>query len=220
MISHSPVSYFADGRALDLAIYSDPVAGAGALKDVVILYGKNGSIRNNCVVNELKHNLEMVAWHLQRGHIQAARIGLRTFKLTVNIMNRLRIVSPWAKGKLIYLTDGLLDAIQNHYAKELVADLNGNLPAEFELSQNYPNPFNPQTEIAYALPQNSDVRLSIYDILGQEIKVLVQGQENAGAKTVIWDGTNATGDKVSSGTYFYRLQAGDFNQTKKMSLMK
>ena len=90
----------------------------------------------------------------------------------------------------------------------------------FELYENYPNPFNPETEISYDLPNDSWVRLSVYNISGQKVKTLVDRFEAAGHKTVTWDGRNQEGDRVGSGVYFYRLEAGDFAATKKMVLIQ
>ena len=95
-----------------------------------------------------------------------------------------------------------------------------NLPGSFALSQNYPNPFNPETQIAYVLPEGSDVNIEIYDLLGQRVKTLVDGYQSAGNHTVIWNGCDDYGKTVSSGIYFYKMKAGDFVETKKMSLMR
>ncbi len=94
------------------------------------------------------------------------------------------------------------------------------LPTVFSLEQNYPNPFNPSTTLKYALPTNADVRLEIYNVLGQLVKVLVDADQTAGFKTAIWDGTNQYGEKVASGIYIYRIKAAEFVQSKKMILMK
>jgi len=83
------------------------------------------------------------------------------------------------------------------------------------LEQNYPNPFNPSTTIRYQLPVASEVKLEVYDVLGKKIATLVNERQSAGSYQVVW---NASG--LSSGTYFYRLQAGTFTQTKKMILVK
>jgi hypothetical protein len=94
------------------------------------------------------------------------------------------------------------------------------IPDEFALQQNFPNPFNPTTAIAYTLKENSRVSLKIYNTLGQLVKTLVNSQQEAGVKTVQWDGTNEVGARVASGMYLYRLEANNFVQTKKMVLMK
>jgi len=88
------------------------------------------------------------------------------------------------------------------------------LPKTFSLFQNYPNPFNPITEIKYALPKDCYVRLEIYNILGQKVVSLVDGEQKAGYKMARWDASS-----FSSGIYFYRLQAGDFVKTRKMVLL-
>ena len=94
------------------------------------------------------------------------------------------------------------------------------VPNQFELAQNYPNPFNPGTTIRYALPYQAEVRLEIYNALGQLVKVLVNKSQTAGIKTVNWNGTNQFGEPVSSGVYLYRLKAGNHIQTRKMMLLK
>jgi len=89
------------------------------------------------------------------------------------------------------------------------------LPTHYALSQNYPNPFNPSTTIRYELPKASQVNLSVYDMLGREVSVLVNERREVGVHKVKFDGSY-----LSSGVYFYRLQAGDFVQTKKFVLSK
>ncbi|KPL03278.1 MAG: hypothetical protein AMJ73_07490 [candidate division Zixibacteria bacterium SM1_73] len=94
------------------------------------------------------------------------------------------------------------------------------LPQEFSLSQNYPNPFNPQTSIDYALPQNTHVKLTVYNILGERVKVLVDEYQTAGYKSATWDGKDEKGEDVASGVYFYRLETEEFLKVKKMLLIK
>ena len=94
------------------------------------------------------------------------------------------------------------------------------LPRDFNLSQNYPNPFNPQTVIEYALPRDSRINIVVYNVLGQMVKVLKNEWEEAGYKSVAWDGTNQSGQEVGTGIYFYKITAGDFVKTKKMVLLK
>ena len=91
----------------------------------------------------------------------------------------------------------------------------GELPSTFELAQNYPNPFNPATTIEYSLPKAANVLLVIYNLRGAEVARLVDADQQAGYKKVIWNASN-----VASGVYFYRLRAGDFVQTKKLVLLK
>jgi len=93
-------------------------------------------------------------------------------------------------------------------------------PTNYSLSQNYPNPFNPSTIINYSLPTNSLVRLVIYDLLGREVKTLINSEKNSGTYQVQWNGDNNFGSKVSSGTYIYMIRSGDFNQARKLILLK
>jgi len=88
----------------------------------------------------------------------------------------------------------------------------------FMLYPNYPNPFNPSTTIQYQIPKRSKVALRIYNIMGQEIRTLVSGYESAGLKSVIWDGRDNKGNKVTSGIYLYRIQVDNFIKTKKAVL--
>jgi len=94
------------------------------------------------------------------------------------------------------------------------------LPTEYALSQNFPNPFNPTTTIAYSIPENSEVKLTIYNLTGRRIIDLVQGQINAGIYSVNWDGINDTGHPVSSGLYLYTIETDNFRAMKKMIYMK
>jgi hypothetical protein len=96
----------------------------------------------------------------------------------------------------------------------------GVLPREFSLSQSYPNPFNPVCNIDYALPSDCDVKLTVYNILGQKVRVLVDEHQSAGYKSVEWDGKDDQSRQLTTGIYFYRLQAEDFVQSKKMVLIK
>lgn len=94
------------------------------------------------------------------------------------------------------------------------------LPESFELGQNNPNPFNPSTSIDFALPKSANVKVEIFNILGQKVKTVVDEYLSAGYKKVTWDGTDNTGKTVASGVYLYRMTADDFTATKKMMLMK
>ena len=94
------------------------------------------------------------------------------------------------------------------------------MPMEYALHQNYPNPFNPITTIRYDLPEAGYVNVVIYDMMGHQIKQLISGTEDAGRKSVVWDSTNDYGKPVSAGVYMYRIQTGEYIQTKKMVLLK
>ena len=88
------------------------------------------------------------------------------------------------------------------------------------MSPNYPNPFNPSTQIRFGLPEASAVTLTIYNIRGQQVRTLVNGYLPAGYLTITWDGKDAQGSLVSSGTYLYRINAGHYSATHKMVLLR
>jgi len=94
------------------------------------------------------------------------------------------------------------------------------LPEVFALQQNYPNPFNPSTTIQYSLPQDAQVTLEVYNLVGQKVITLVDEKQKAGYKVARWDGTDASGARVASGLYFYKLKAGDFLKVRRMLLLR
>ena len=108
-----------------------------------------------------------------------------------------------------YLMRGYLDIHDNKYT-----------PKEFILFPNYPNPFNPITTLRYELPEDSFVDVTVYDMLGNVVSNLVNANQSSGYKSIQWDATNNQGEPVSAGVYLYKIQAGDFIDTKKMILLK
>ena len=128
---------------------------------------------------------------------------------TVIQVNNLR----WNEGEVV------VNAAQTtlSYALGIEEEL---LPEVYALHQNFPNPFNPITTLRYDLPENSLVNITIYDLLGREIRTLVSTTQDAGFKSVIWDATNDYGKPVSAGIYLYKIQAGEYISTKKMVLLK
>ena len=94
------------------------------------------------------------------------------------------------------------------------------IPGRYKLFQNHPNPFNPITTLQYDLPEDVNVKIMIYDLMGREVKTLVNNQLSAGYKSVSWNAKNNLGQPVSAGMYLYRISAGDFQSVKKMVLLK
>ncbi|MEJ2535783.1 MAG: T9SS type A sorting domain-containing protein [Calditrichia bacterium] len=94
------------------------------------------------------------------------------------------------------------------------------VPKTFYLAQNYPNPFNLETVIKYSLPIQSKVTLKIYNVLGEEVRTLVDEVQTLGLRTINWNGQDNHGKPVSSGIYLYRIKAGVFTATKKMVLVE
>jgi hypothetical protein len=94
-------------------------------------------------------------------------------------------------------------------------------PDDYQLDQNFPNPFNPTTTISFSLPLNKKITLAVYDMLGRDVRTLINNEEYVkGKHSVVWDGKNNKGQAVASGTYIYRMKFGNFEQAKKMLLLK
>lgn len=118
--------------------------------------------------------------------------------------------------------DGI-DGITKHLIVETpvsVQEPKTQLPTAYTLSQNYPNPFNPFTTIPYTLPEDSPVRLTIYNLQGQVVRTIAQGHQPAGSYNAQWDGKDSAGNQLGSGVYFCNFQAGDFNHVQKMLLLR
>lgn len=110
--------------------------------------------------------------------------------------------------------------IVNQGADFLSTEIKGELPTSYALKQNYPNPFNATTNISFDLPNDGAVDLSVYDLLGRRVATLINSFLSAGSHTITWDGRSQTGEQVATGIFFYRLKAKDFDETKKMTLLK
>ncbi|MBI3578480.1 MAG: T9SS type A sorting domain-containing protein [Ignavibacteriales bacterium] len=135
------------------------------------------------------------------------------------IFNYYFVKNDWSKG--IHNTKyavGLLRASLGMVTGVPMEDLS--VPKTFELSQNYPNPFNPTTNIRFSIPKESVVKLAVYDIMGRVVATLVNDKLPAGSHRATWNGKGDDGRNVSSGVYFYHIQAEGFTATKKMALIK
>ena len=129
--------------------------------------------------------------------------------------DRVAIGAPWNDG-----TANTAGHVRVYSLAELFIDSQQLLPDKFTLDQNYPNPFNPITTLRYELPENGLVNITIYDMVGRQVKTLVNQRQDAGYRSIIWDATNDNGKPVSAGIYLYQIQAGGNMQTKKMVLLK
>jgi hypothetical protein len=130
------------------------------------------------------------------------------------------------QGRGIFIWADARDNGLNIYASQEIyeptdVDNNGNtLPVAFELSQNYPNPFNPSTAIRFSMNKTGQVRLEIFNVLGQKVRTLIDNLYPAGSHSVIWDAADDDGRKVSSGVYLYRLENGEESFTRRMTFIK
>jgi 5'-nucleotidase/UDP-sugar diphosphatase len=223
MTARSPVRYYREGRILDLAVLSDPLKGTDALSDMVGIYRADGAIKRQITADLLQRGFAGVEKSLNRGRTIAALLQLCVIKLEVTIDARCGAMSTQSANTLKYLICQLMESIKHDAGitwKEGDELADAPLPESYELLQNYPNPFNPTTEIEFALPQTSNVTVTIYNTLGQQVQQLIDEPMPAGHHAIEWNGTDAGGHQVASGVYFYRISAGDFTSTKKMVLMK
>jgi len=124
----------------------------------------------------------------------------------------IQLTQSQANYTLIIGTDAYLAEFKMEYSQ---------LPSDFRLYQNYPNPFNPNTSICYQLPQQSEVTIEIFNILGQRVITLQQNEiKEAGYYQIPWDGTSDTGEKVASGIYILQLRTNNYHQSIKMMIQK
>lgn len=114
-------------------------------------------------------------------------------------------------GDIIMINNDIIGILSNDFAK---------LPFEFVLISNYPNPFNSRTVISYQLPDISSVKLEVFNLLGEKVVTMVDEKQEAGYRSVSWDGRDNSGEKVSSGVYFLKFEVGDYKETKKLLLLR
>ena len=133
-------------------------------------------------------------------------------------------------GSSGFIGSHLIDFLRSSGFDCIGVDINANhgytdhvitpVPTEFALQQNYPNPFNPITTINYDLPKSAHVQLVIYDILGREVRSLINQEQQAGYYSFNWNSKDNFGRPVSAGVYFYQIRSQEFVKTKKMILLK
>jgi len=119
-----------------------------------------------------------------------------------------------------YILTGTDEIVLNQGTTVMTLTKRAILPQEYTLHQNYPNPFNPVTSLSYNLPEQAQVTLIVYDLMGRKITQLINTIQEAGYKSVQWNATDTFGKPVSAGVYLYQIRAGEFVQTRKMVLLK
>ena len=123
----------------------------------------------------------------------------------------------------VYSNDPVNPVMNVHLILDVLTgidDMEDLIPTKYALHQNFPNPFNPSTTIKYDLKAKTDIKLTIYNVLGQKVRTLVNTNQTAGFQKVVWNGLNEIGEQVSTGVYIYRIEAGDFVKARKMVFMK
>ena len=137
----------------------------------------------------------------------------------------------WFGFSFMYVRDVIAEApiIRNHLLSDIIRwfeneteeDITGSKTTPvYALEQNYPNPFNPVTTVEFSIKKKCHVTLKVYDVSGRLVKVLIDSVCEAGTYSRTWDGTNEQGKKVASGVYFYRMETGEYSNTKKMVLLR
>ncbi|MFA7289450.1 MAG: FlgD immunoglobulin-like domain containing protein [Melioribacteraceae bacterium] len=147
------------------------------------------------------------------------------FKLNLNNIDEgnyiLRVVCKMKGEGLFYINDFQSEETLSLNKSLIEINIEENkIPQGYNLENNYPNPFNPTTTINYTIPKGGNVRLEIYNSLGEIVNILKDSYEDAGSHTITWNGKDSNGNSLSSGIYFYRLVSNDFAQVKKMTLIK
>jgi len=213
-----------DENPLDISLYGYGEINIEPPPPPTLISPQDGTIRND-------PSPEFV-WNSIIGHnVNQYKIQLDTTSTFSSPINHWTIDTSWvvtpelSEGEWFWRVRAHNDAGWGSYSEHwsytyddtvaIIDETNINLPKFFTLSQSYPNPFNPTTTIEYALPEASHVTLDVYDILGREVEALVNEQQQAGYHSIIWNASDQT-----SGMYFYKIQAGDFTETKKMLLLK
>jgi len=163
---------------------------------------------------------------LKQGKMQRAKNKFNQFKNQVNNFIENDILSQQEGVALIDAVEDVVALINSSLTKSVSFDESSDksIPRKYALHQNYPNPFNPNTTISYDIPdfikENVHVKLGIYNLLGQLVITLIDEEKSAGRYTVIWNGKDENGIKVSSGIYLFKIKSGDFQAVKKMILMQ
>ena len=203
-------------KNISIAMDLDGSTGFNYIRDIRGLDDFNGiwNVRLNDLGDEFMISSDQIGLLPEEIHFGVVNINER--KVTLNFLNQeVRVSNNFNSAYDIKIIAG-----DKEYVESMSQDILSNIPEEFALGQNYPNPFNPVTNMDYTLPQRSRVTISIYNVLGQEIKNLVNGEQDYGFHSISWDGTDMNGREVSSGVYFTQMRSTSFSQTKKMLLLK
>ena len=174
-----------------------------------LLYAKIGAYEKELVYDTTVTKLAISYQEIVENVFDGAPNHGATVVLSLSATDRIDTVDVSGSDRVIYVNQYQYLSIENE-----------GIPDAFVLHDNYPNPFNPTTQIRFDLPKNDNVNLTIYNMLGQKVKVFSINNISAGYHQITWDATNDIGDPVSAGVYLYQLQTSEFVKTKKMILLK
>ncbi|MDI6804894.1 MAG: carboxypeptidase regulatory-like domain-containing protein [Bacteroidota bacterium] len=222
-------SFMVDGNTtgIDICVLPIPTSGFASILGTVNVIGKNNIIQGVTVYAVSLATNSIVSYDIteEDGKFELSNLAPGSYKVVVDKEGYNAVSTP------VYSVSS-----ENNYTEENAQILissatlgiggNDNLPDKYSLNQNYPNPFNPTTEISFAIPKMSKVNITVYNLLGQQITTLLNGELNTGNYSVVWNGTDTNGRIVGSSVYFYKITANSldnsltFSSVKKMLLVK
>ena len=210
------------GFILAPEIFVDPMsltfdttaAGSSNLKLLTIYNIGNATLTiSNISSTESVFSTNLTSYDIQPGDSQMVQVAFTPTEPIIYSSNFFVISNDSEMDTLIVPVSGVGIMLAR-------IELDAQLPHILVLYPNYPNPFNPVTTLRYDLPEQTHVNITIYDMLGRQVKTLINHTQDAGYRSVIWNATNDYGKPVSAGIYLYQIQAGDYISTKKMVLLK
>ena len=210
------------GFILAPEIFVDPMsltfdttaAGSSNLKLLTIYNTGNATLTiSNISSTESVFSTNLTSYDIQPGDSQMVQVAFTPTEPIIYTSNLFVISNDSEMDTLIVPVSGVGIMLAR-------IELDAQLPHILVLYPNYPNPFNPVTTLRYDLPEQTHVNITVYDMLGRQVKTLINHTQDAGYKSVIWNATNDYGKPVSAGIYLYQIQAGEYMLTKKMVLLK
>jgi hypothetical protein len=200
------------GKILDIVLTDDVVSG-----QVLVVYDQTKLEIEN-TVDQLNQNVLLLNNHYK----EEGNLLIEKAYLTDEVEKHISLETNSLDKEDTYISIQyiFLDRNNNTIAQGFISQKIIAVPDEFALHQNYPNPFNPVTTIQFDIPIETHVNLIVYDILGREVKTMLNQTEQPGYKSIRWNGRNNFGQKVSAGMYFYRLETTGFVKVHKMILLK
>ena len=200
------------GKILEIALTEDVVSG-----QVLVIYDPTKLAIENTIDLLNQNEIQFKSHFKEAGNLLIEKAFLtdiqeKHISLETNSLDE--------EDSYISIQYTFLDQFKNVIAQGFMSQKVIAVPDEFALHQNYPNPFNPVTTIHYDIPEETHVNLIVYDILGREVKLLLNQTEQPGYKSIRWNGRNNAGQEISAGMYFYRLETTGFVKVHKMVLLK
>ncbi|MBD73355.1 MAG: hypothetical protein CMG42_04015, partial [Candidatus Marinimicrobia bacterium] len=200
------------GKILEIALTEDVVSG-----QVLVIYDPTKLAIENTIDLLNQNEIQFKSHFKEAGNLLIEKAFLtdiqeKHISLETNSLDE--------EDSYISIQYTFLDQFKNVIAQGFMSQKVIAVPDEFALHQNYPNPFNPVTTIHYDIPEETHVNLIVYDILGREVKMLLNQTEQPGYKSIRWNGRNNAGQEISAGMYFYRLETTGFVKVHKMVLLK